>query len=203
MESQPQVDVVEKNAISQGLTIKNAFLFLVDWRRVMLKHRLYISESSETHQPMLSVVLTSIADIMKNKIKEASTDVFGIYAFGASSAEESVWPRMNYIHQLQKLDAEGIKKIQKMAQHAARAGNSDNIEEALKSDNQLCAFGTDEPVEFNRVIQAARNKLEPFAKSAMAVSDKSLYRLRVIVLTGDEDPTTKTPEALRKAQTTN
>ncbi len=208
MEEQDQApDDVEKQAVSKGLSIKNAFIFLVDWRRLMLVRRSFVSDDGNVSKPMLCVALQAITEIMKKQIIASASDLYGVVAFGTSGeAENAEWPRVRVIQPVERLSAAAIKRLQKITKCAESLGEIEdedklNAELVRLQSDKLCCFGDAAPVQFDKALWAARLQLEPLAARAAASSERSLYRLRVVVLTCDEDPTSGSNIAHQQAKT--
>lgn len=194
-------DNIEKQAVSYGLAVRNVFVFLVDWRKPMITNRLSQSENSEATAPMLTVVLQSIADIMKTKIIERASDEFGVVAFGTGdAAENEEWPRMRVVRAVERLNAAGIKRMERIAARVeAIAADEDELDQNLQSKtDKLCRFGDATPVQFDKALWAARHQLQPGAKGS---NERAIYRLKVIVLTNDEDPTNGRASAHQQCNT--
>lgn len=196
-----KTDEVEKKAQDRGLAVRNAFLFLVDWRKPMITDRLAHSEESDTSSPMLSVVLRSIANIMKKKIIERVTDEFGVVAFGTGGAvKDDEWPRMRVIRPLERLNAAGIKRMERIADRvdAISADTEELDAQLLSKSDKLCRFGDSSPVQFDKALWAARHQLQPTVKAA---NERVINRLKVIVLTNDQDPTCGSSSAHKQSVT--
>ncbi len=183
-------DSVEKQAQRHGVSIRDAVVFLVDWRRPMLTNTCPITDGSDVTAPMLSVVLRSISGIMKSKIIARSTDLIGLVAFGTGgSGDRDSWPRMRAIRPLEPLNAAGILKLDGIAAHAERLAADEyaldaNLEKMESEGKEVC-FGDDSPVQFDKALWAAKHQ---FAATIKAERTGVLYRRKVIVLTNDEDP---------------
>ena len=198
-------DEVEKQAVTKGLSVKNAFLFLVDWRKFMLTRQLSVSDDGKVKKSMLSVVLQGISEIMKKQIIASSADLYGVVAFGTSGAVENAeWPRVRVIQPIERLSAMGIKRLQKISKRADELGKLEEggeLDAALSKlqNDKFCCFGDATPVQFDKALWASRLQLEPH--SSRSSTERMLHRLRVIVLTYDEDPTTGKQIAHEQAKT--
>lgn len=185
------VDSFEKNAQSHGLTVRDAVVFLVDWRRSMLTKSCPVSDGSEATAPVLHVVLKCISSIMKEKILARSSDLISVIAFGIhGEGERESWPRMRVIQPLEGLTAAGILRLDSLAESAKMLGQDELVLESSLNDdaatgNKNVFFGDNTPVEFDKALWAAKHE---FAEKTKADKPGLVHRRKIFVLTDDDDP---------------
>lgn len=201
-------DAVEVSAIARGVTVRRAFIFVVDWRRAMLRSTMKEWRGDKTTSgSCLGVSLRAIADIMRENILADAGDQYGVVAFGTSdSASVSQWPRVRVIHEMSKLNADAITKVQRTARKAEELSvlDDDALDAELEAlaDHDLHCFGPDQPVLFDKVLWCARSQLHTLAAKNTQNSG-IMYRLNIVVLTTDEDPSVdpEHPEATPRVYT--
>lgn len=194
----PAMETEERYARRQGLNIRDALVFVVDWRLTMLQKdpAIDIAEdlcSSPGNSSLLSITLRCIADVMKSKIISRDADSIAVVAFGARGAHNRQgWPGVRIIRQLKPSDASGIKQLQRLAQRL-EAGDADKLQQMTEqqltdlpvdeADRDFC-FGPDAQVEFDKTLWAVRHQFTTVAASRLDI----LNRKRVFLFTNDEDP---------------
>ncbi|KAI0556841.1 Ku core domain Ku70 family [Gracilaria domingensis] len=195
----------EQSARRRGLAVRDAVVFLVDWRTAMLRKEDYIDISEDISQDtpcMLSLTLRCIADVIKSKIVARTGDAVSVIAFGArGSGTRRNWPGIRIIRPLKSSDANAVVMLQNLAK-SIENGEADHFleqsSEELRSapvpeGNQWFCFGPNGSTEFDKALWAARHQFTAVSASRFSV----LHRKRVFVFTNDEDPSRGT-RAIRK-----
>lgn len=189
----------EQYARRHGLNIRDALVFLVDWRVSMLRKDAAIDIAEDIcarsgASSLLSIILRCIADIMKTKIVARNKDAIAVVAFGVrGSHTRQGWPGVRVLRPLKQADAGGIRQMQGIARRL-EMGDADALldmsadevraSEVDEEDRDFC-FGPDEPVQFDKALWAVRHHYTAVAAGKGGV----LHRKRVFVFTNDEDPT--------------
>lgn len=190
----------ETAARRQGLNLRDAVVFLLDYRLSMTTPDAGIAMAPELLPPsgtpsLLSVTLRCIADVLKAKIVARSPDVVAVLAFGTRGRAR--WPRVRVLRPLARPDAAAVRRLQRAAARL-EAGDADPLRaldpHALlrlpvpDEDLDFC-FGPDGPLELDKALWAARHQLTAMAASARNV----LHRKRVFLFTNDGDPSGANP----------
>ncbi|CAN8073539.1 unnamed protein product [Agarophyton chilense] len=186
----------EEDARRRGLAVRDAILFLVDWRTAMVRKdpSIEISEDISQAPPcLLSLTLRCIADVMKSKIVSKNGDAVGIIAFGArGSFTRQNWPGIRIVRPLKSSDARSVKLLQNLAKRLEN-GEADHLihlsDEQLENTpvpeaNPLLCFGPNGSTEFDKALWAARHQFTAVSSSRFSV----LHRKRIFIFTNDEDP---------------
>lgn len=188
----------ENEAYRRGLNVRDAIVFLLDWRLPMLKKDPAIDIAEDIcatpgTSSILSITLRCVADIMKSKIIGRSADAVSLVAFGArGKTPRQGWPGVRVIRPLRQCDAAGVKQLQRIAQRL-EAGESDALLDMdsdqvagtpVGDDDPHFCFGPDQAVEFDKALWAARHQLTALSASKNSV----VHRKRVFVFTNDDDP---------------
>eukprot|EP00178_Gracilaria_changii_P013952 TRINITY_DN393_c0_g1_i1.p1 TRINITY_DN393_c0_g1~~TRINITY_DN393_c0_g1_i1.p1 ORF type:complete len:712 (-),score=118.76 TRINITY_DN393_c0_g1_i1:3777-5912(-) len=186
----------EQNARRRGLAIRDAVVFLVDWRTAMIRKDASMEISEDISQGtscLLSLTLRCIADVIKSKIVSRTGDAVGIIAFGAQgSATRQNWPGIRIIRPLKSCDANAVKLLQNLAKrlengeadHFLELSSQELEEKPIPEGNELFCFGPNNCTEFDKALWAARHQFTAVSASRFSV----LHRKRVFVFTNDEDP---------------
>lgn len=184
----------------KGVNVRDAFVFLVDWRLPMLRHAPSLSQSdpdspaaSSADTPsLLSLTLRCLADIIKSKILTRTPDLISIIAFGTRGAPtRTTWPGTRLLRPLRPSDAAGIKHLQQLAtrldagEFTALHDHPNLSDLSIPPDDPDICFGPDTPADFDKALWAARHQFTTIT----AASQNVLHRKRLFVFTTDPDPT--------------
>lgn len=188
----------EAFARRQGLNLRDALIFVVDFRVGMLHPDSLIAIDEDlcpsTGTPsLLSITLRCIADVLKSKIISRASDAVAVIAFGTRGQHaRRSWPGVRVLRALAQPDAASVKQLQHIAQRVEN-GEADPLlaldgpelreKDVPEGDADFC-FGPDGPVEFDKVLWAARHQFTAMTASRMNV----LHRKRVFLFTNDDDP---------------
>lgn len=199
----------------KGFNIRDAIVFLIDWRKPMLEHDPLLSPSGapsvgdDAKVSLLSICLRIVSEVMKAKIRERNTDMVSVIAFGSGGPPvRSGWPGVRIVRPLRPSDAAGIKRLQALAERL-EAGEADRpshdshfaasmVDSELHEDaDEDFRFGDDDQVEFDKALWAARHQFTTLS----AVPHNIFHRKRVFVFTNDDDPSRGT-QAVRQLSLT-
>eukprot|EP00177_Eucheuma_denticulatum_P008407 GFKZ01015289.1.p1 GENE.GFKZ01015289.1~~GFKZ01015289.1.p1 ORF type:complete len:719 (+),score=108.54 GFKZ01015289.1:308-2464(+) len=187
----------EQYARRQGLNVRDALIFLVDYRVPMLRRDDTIQIANDicpsSTPSLLSITLRCIADIMKTKIVSRNKDAVGVIAFGARGTHtRQGWPGVRVLRPLKQADAAAVKQMQGIARRL-EDGEADSLLEMPsaqlasldvdRGDLDFC-FGPDTSVEFDKALWAVRHHFTAVAAGRGGV----MHRKRVFVFTNDQDP---------------
>lgn len=198
----------EVSARRKGFNIRDAIVFLVDWRKPMLEVDPLLAPSDgpstqeDAQLSLLSITLRMIAEVMKAKIRARNTDAVAIVAFGARGLPaRSGWPGVRIMRDLRPSDASGVKWLQAFAARL-EAGDADaqlnhyDSESESESESESNAqarkhhndddflFGNNDAVQFDKALWAVRHQFTTLS----AAPHNILHRKRVFVFTNDDDP---------------
>lgn len=189
----------EQYARRNGLNIRDALVFLVDWRVSMLRKDAAIDIAEDICaksgvSSLLSITLRCIADVMKTKIVARNKDAVAVVAFGVRDTHtRQGWPGIRVLRPLKQADAAGIRQMQGIARRL-EMGDADKLLDMTaeeisalhveEEDRDFC-FGPDGPVQFDKALWAVRHHFTAVAAGRGGV----LLRKKVFVFTSDEDPT--------------
>lgn len=187
----------EEYARRKGLNVRDALIFLVDFRTPMLRQdeaiQIHDDICSTKTSSLLSISLRCIADVMKSKIIARNNDAVGVVAFGTrGKVARHGWPGVTIIRPLKPSDAAAITKLQRIAQrleageanHLIDMDDEDVVKTPVNEDDQDFCFGPDSTVEFDKALWAVRHQFTTATASRFNV----LHRKRVFVFTSDADP---------------
>lgn len=187
----------EQYARRQGLNVRDALIFLIDYRVSMLRQDDSIQIADDicpsSTSSLLSITLRCIADIMKTKIVSRNKDAVGVIAFGARGTHtRQGWPGVRVLRPLKQADASAVKQMQAIARRLEN-GEADYLMEMSsaqlasldvdRGDPDFC-FGPDINVEFDKALWAVRHHFTAVAAGRGGV----MHRKRVFVFTNDQDP---------------
>lgn len=184
----------ERYAAIRGYGVKDASLFLLDWRWSMVQP---VSGNASGTVP-LAVALRAIVDLLRTKIIASDTDLVGLIAFGAaqpgrlSESSEVAWPGVRVILPLDRPSAHGIVTLTRLAK---RIENGDvrflrpgQMEKNNPRADPNFSFGIDGPVEMDKALWAVRHQFS--VKKATSASAMHTYvRCRTYIITNSDDPT--------------
>lgn len=192
----------EVAARRKGFNIRDAIVFLIDWRKSMLQYDPLLSPSGapsvgeDAKLSLLSICLRVVAEVMRTKIRARNTDAVSVIAFGAGGPPvRSGWPGVRIVRPLSPSDAAGIKRLQALAarleagedgHHLNNPQFADSVPESewQEDTDEDFRFGDDDQVQFDKVLWAARHQFTTLS----AAPHNILHRKRVFVFTNDDDP---------------
>lgn len=186
-EAKVEAKTVEQFARVRGLTIRDALVFMLDWRVSMLQRE--ADGGDGRGSALLAVALRCVAEVMKSKIIARNKDSVGVVAFGVRGEHNRQgWPRVRVICKLNPSDAAGIRQLERLA-CKIDSGDADDLfddpDAPVDPEDPDFCFGPATPVQFDKALWAVRHQFTATAGLGRDV----LNRKKVFVITNDDDPT--------------
>lgn len=180
----------EKYARLRGVQLRDAVVFLVDWRHGMATGRM------ASGAPPLAEALTAIVDLMRARIVASEHDLFGVVAFGAGVAGEvmkdssQTWKGVRVILPLEEPSAEGMMELKRLVLRLER-GDAQRMqpweEDWSSRPDPRFSFG-EGPVEMQTCLWAVRYQFMRKKIDSGTSGCMMFNRQRCYVLTNDDDP---------------
>jgi hypothetical protein len=172
----------EAYARNRGFHLRDAVLFLIDWRLSMATGG------------ALACALRAVAAAMRTRILEGGGDLFGVVAFGAGvdgkvmEGSRQTWKGVRIVVPLEAPCAQSIVKLQQLARRldSGHAQGMSAGERDSRRQEPDFSFG-EGPCKMQEALWAVRHQFV-MCKVAGATSRTLFNRQRCIVLTDDDEP---------------